>query len=89
MLPKVDCIYVSECSIGSRMFEKIVAIATSHKIPVISQMPESADKGALVSLEISPAEQGQLAGECAIRVLGGHEAGSDADRNAKKDRADH
>ena len=75
MLSKVDCIYVSECSIGSRMFERIVAIAASHKIPVISQMPESSEKGALVSLEVSPAEQGQLAGEYAIKVLGGMKPG--------------
>ncbi len=75
MLPRVDCLYISECSVGSRLFEKIVARANSHKVPVISQVPESAEKGALVTLEVSPVEQGQLAGEYAARVLNGAKPG--------------
>ncbi len=75
MLPRVDCLYISECSVGSRLFEKIVARANGHKVPVISQVPESAEKGALVTLEVSPVEQGQLAGEYAARVLNGAKPG--------------
>ncbi|KAF0216256.1 MAG: hypothetical protein FD174_3710 [Geobacteraceae bacterium] len=71
MLPLVDCVYVSECSAGCRGFEKIVHRATEHQLPVISQMPDASDKGALVSLEVNPAEQGQLAGEYAAKVLSG------------------
>ncbi len=75
MLSRVDCLYVSECSVGSRLFEKIVARANSHKVPVISQVPESAEKGALVTLEVSPVEQGQLAGEYAAKILNGIKPG--------------
>lgn len=75
MLSRVDCLYVSECSIGSRLIEKIVARANSHKVPVISQIPESSEKGALVALEVSPVEQGQLAGEYAAKVLNGAKPG--------------
>lgn len=75
LLPKVDCLYISECTVGSRMFEKIVSRANASKVPVISQMPEAAEKGALVSLEVSPAEQGQLAGECAAKILNGMKPG--------------
>ena len=75
MLSHVDCLYVSECSIGSRQFEKIVAKANSYRVPVISQMPEAAGKGALVTLEVSPVEQGQLAGECAVKILNGAKPG--------------
>lgn len=71
LLPKVDCLYISECSIGSRLFEKIVAKANGYKVPVISQMPDSAEKGALVSLEVNPAEQGQLAAEYVVKILNG------------------
>jgi putative ABC transport system substrate-binding protein len=71
MLPKVDCLYISECSIGSRQFEKIVARANSYKVPVISQMPDAAEKGALVSLEVNPAEQGQLAAEYVVKIMNG------------------
>lgn len=71
MLPLVDCIYVSESSVGCRGLDKIVHKATDHQIPVISQIPDAADKGALVSLEVNPAEQGQLAGEYVTKILNG------------------
>jgi putative ABC transport system substrate-binding protein len=75
MLPRIDCLYVSECSTGARGFEKILAKAVAAKVPVISQMPDAAEKGALVSLEVNPAEQGQLAAEYAARVLKGVKPG--------------
>jgi len=71
MLSRVDYLYVSECSAGSRWFEKIIAKASVAKVPVLSQMPDAAEKGALVSLEVSPLEQGQLAAEYAAKVLKG------------------
>jgi putative tryptophan/tyrosine transport system substrate-binding protein len=71
LLAKVDCVYVSECAAGCKGFEKIVHRASEYKIPVISQIPDTADRGALISLEISPAEQGQLAAESAVKVLNG------------------
>ena len=71
---RVDCIYVSECTAGGRGFEKIVHKATEMKIPVISQMPGAAQKGAVISLEADPAEQGQMAAEYAARVLSGKKA---------------
>lgn len=73
-LSKVDCIYVAESSLACRSFEKIVHRANEHKIPVISQMPEASDKGALVALEVNPAEQGQIAGDYAAKILGGRKA---------------
>ena len=71
VLGQATCIFISECSVGCRSFEKIVHSAAERKIPVISLMPDAAEKGALVSLEVNPAEQGQLAGEHAARILGG------------------
>jgi putative tryptophan/tyrosine transport system substrate-binding protein len=71
---RVDCIYVSECAAGSRGFEKIVHRAGEQKIPVLSQMPGAAQKGALISLEADPAEQGQVAADYAARILGGKKA---------------
>jgi len=38
---------------------------------VAATIPDSAEKGALVSLEISPQEQGHLAAEIAVRLLEG------------------
>lgn len=75
MLSRVDCLFVSECTYGARGFEKILTKAQAARVPVISQMPDAAEKGALVSLEVSPAEQGQLAAEYAARVLKGVKPG--------------
>jgi putative tryptophan/tyrosine transport system substrate-binding protein len=71
---RVDCIYVSECTGGCRGFEKIVHRSQEMKIPVISQMPGAAQKGALISLEADPAEQGQVAADYAARILAGKKA---------------
>jgi putative ABC transport system substrate-binding protein len=71
LLSKIDTLYVSECSAGCKGFEKIIHRASEAKVPVISQIPSSAHRGALISLEISPEEQGQLAGESAVKVLNG------------------
>lgn len=68
---QVGCLYVSECSVGSKGFEKIISVANSRRIPVLSQMPDAAEKGALMSLEVSTAEQGQLAADSAAKILGG------------------
>ncbi len=75
LLSRVDCIYISECAAGCRGFEKIVHRANERKIPVISQIPDAAEKGALVALTVSPAEQGELAAESAVRVLRGAKTG--------------
>lgn len=71
MLDSVDVIFVTESSLAARNFNKIIARTKAHKMPVISTMPDAADKGALVSLEINPREQGQMAAETAIRILEG------------------
>ena len=73
---RVDGIYVSECAAGSRGFEKIVHRASELKIPVLSQMPGAAQKGALLSLEADPVEQGQVAADYAARILAGKKASS-------------
>ena len=71
LLGQVDCLYVSEGSAGVRGLEKIIHRATSARVPVITQIPDAAEKGALVNLEASAAEQGQLAGEQAARIFSG------------------
>ena len=68
---QVGCLYVSECSVGCKGFEKIISVANNRRIPVLSQMPDAAEKGALISLEVSTAEQGQLAADYAAKILGG------------------
>lgn len=66
-----DAIILTESTIVSRQLEKIVRRAKMTGIPVASSMPDSAKMGALVSLEISPEEQGQSAAYAVIRLLDG------------------
>ncbi|MBC7962083.1 MAG: ABC transporter substrate-binding protein [Steroidobacteraceae bacterium] len=71
LLDKAEVIVATESTTVSRQFEKIVARARARNMPVVSTMPDAAEKGALVSLEINPNEQGHLAADMAARVLEG------------------
>uniref|UniRef100_A0A831XDB4 ABC transporter substrate-binding protein n=1 Tax=Geobacter metallireducens TaxID=28232 RepID=A0A831XDB4_GEOME len=75
LLARTDCLFVSESSVVSRGMEKIVLRATDAGVPVISLAPEASEKGALVTLEVSPAEQGQLAAGHAAKILAGVKPG--------------
>jgi putative ABC transport system substrate-binding protein len=70
-IERVDVLIVTESSISCRNFDRIISRAKVHNKPVASIMPDSAEKGALVSLEISPQEQGHLAAEITVRILEG------------------
>lgn len=71
LLDKCEAIVVTEGSIFGQQFDQIAARAKSRKIPIASTMPDAAVKGAVVSLEINPQEQGYLAAEIAVRILEG------------------
>ena len=71
LIERSDVIIATESSIVCRNFERIITRTKAHNIPVAATMPDSAEKGALVSLEISPQEQGHLAAEIVVRLLEG------------------
>lgn len=71
LLDRSDAVVVTEGGIFSQQFERIITRTKARKIPVASTMPDAADKGAIVSLEINPEEQGYLAAEMAVRILEG------------------
>ncbi|MDD2367231.1 MAG: ABC transporter substrate-binding protein [Desulfuromonadaceae bacterium] len=71
LLAKTDAIIVTEGGLFAKQFDQIIARATAKNIPVASTMPDAADRGALISLEVNPREQGYLAAEMAARVLEG------------------
>ncbi|MBI2355192.1 MAG: ABC transporter substrate-binding protein [Deltaproteobacteria bacterium] len=74
MLDKVDVIVATESGIVCRQFDRIISRARARNIPVVATMPGAAERGALLSLEISPQEQGHLAAEIASRILEGARA---------------
>ena len=71
LLEKTDALIVTESGVVCRQFEKIVARAKARSVPVLSPMPDAAEKGAMISLEINPQEQGKLATEVALQLLNG------------------
>lgn len=71
LLDKCEALVVTEGGLFGQQFDQIAARAKSRKIPIASTMPDAAEKGAIVSLEINPQEQGYLAAEMAVRVLEG------------------
>lgn len=81
---KVDWIFATESAVVGRGIEKIIHRASIGKIPVISLIPDSTEKGGLLSLEVNPAEQGQLAADFAARILSGKKAGQIPIATAKK-----
>jgi putative ABC transport system substrate-binding protein len=75
LLARCDCVFVSESSVVNRSLERIVHRATAARVPVISLVPDSAEKGALLTLEVSPVEQGLLAASHAAKILQGNRPG--------------
>lgn|GEM_PF-903994 len=72
LLERVDAVIaVTESTIVYRQFDRIIARAKARKIPVVAAMPNAADRGAMLSLEINPQEQGHLAAEIVTRILEG------------------
>jgi putative ABC transport system substrate-binding protein len=71
LIERSDVIIATESSVVCHHFDRIISHTREHSIPVAATMPDSAEKGALVSLEISPQEQGHLAAEIAVRILEG------------------
>lgn len=71
LLTQVDCLYITESSVVGRQMDKVIRRATDHRIPVISQVPDAGDKGALLSLEAYPGEMGRQAATIAVKILSG------------------
>lgn len=71
LLDKCDAVIVTEGGILGQQFERIIARSKARRIPIASTMPDGAEKGAILSLEINPQEQGYLAAEMAVRILEG------------------
>jgi putative ABC transport system substrate-binding protein len=71
LMQRSDVIIATESSVVCRNFDRIIALTKALNIPVASTIPDSAEKGALISLEISPQEQGHLAAEIAVRLMEG------------------
>lgn len=67
----VDAVYLTESVQVGKALDDLMAYFNSKKIPVFSQIPGLANKGAIANLEADPVEQGQLLGVHALQLLKG------------------
>ncbi len=81
---EADCFYVSCSAAVNKEASGIIGIANKNKIPVVTQVGGLSEKGALLALAPSSAEQGELAAMLVARILKGEAAGGMAIENAKK-----
>lgn len=68
---KADAVYITESILLCQGLEDFIATAKENHLPVLTQIPDSGEKGALLTLEADPIEQGQLLAVHALQVLGG------------------
>lgn len=68
---KINAIYLSDLLPSDMHVADILDYATQAGLPVISQIPGTAERGAFATLESDPEEQGQLLGEIANRLIDG------------------
>lgn len=83
-LPQVDMLYVSEGTYICQRLDGIIEKSLAANVPVVSQVPESAERGALLSLEVDPGEQGQEAGRQVAGILNGKQRDRMPFRSPKK-----
>jgi putative ABC transport system substrate-binding protein len=68
---KIDAIYLSDLMPTDQHAAELLQYAARAGLPVISQLSGSADKGAMITLESDPEEQGELLGEIAVLMIDG------------------
>jgi putative ABC transport system substrate-binding protein len=71
---QVDCLFTAECALLNLRGDEILNFAAQKKVPVLSQTPGFSDRGALITLEADPLEQGRLIGLYALQILSGKKA---------------
>jgi putative ABC transport system substrate-binding protein len=67
----IDVIYLSDLLPTDQHAAELLLYAAQTGLPVISQLPGTSDKGAMITLESDPEEQGELLGEIADLMIEG------------------
>jgi len=71
LLNRVDCLYITESSVVGRQLDKVIRRSIDQRVPVITQVPDAGEKGALISLEAQPGDMGHQAADIAAKVISG------------------
>jgi putative tryptophan/tyrosine transport system substrate-binding protein len=84
LLDKVDALYFTESVALNQKAQEAIEQARGRGVPVITQVPGLGDKGALLTMEADPDEQGKLVAVHALQVLAGQKAHILPVRTARK-----
>ena len=79
-----DAVFITESIVLSQGLQDLIAVSNEKHLPVLTQIPESGEKGAFLTLEADPVEQGQLLAVHALQVLGGQKVFTLPVRTPKK-----
>jgi putative ABC transport system substrate-binding protein len=71
---QVDCLFAAESAVLNLRLDDILNFSVQNKLPLLSQTPGLSDRGALITLEADPSEQGQLVAVYALQILAGKKA---------------
>lgn len=71
---QVDCLFAAESALLNLRMDDILNFSAQNRLPILSQTPGLSDKGALITLEADPSEQGQLIAVYALQILSGKKA---------------
>jgi len=71
---QVDSLFAAESALLNLKMDDILDFSLQNKLPLLSQTPGLSDRGALITLEADPAEQGQLVAVYALQILAGKKA---------------
>lgn len=71
---QVDCLFAAESALLNLCMDDILNFSAQNRLPILSQTPGLSDKGALITLEADPSEQGQLIAVYALQILSGKKA---------------
>lgn len=81
---KADAVYITESIQLTQWVQELITLAHEKRLPVLTQIPDSGEKGAFLTLEADPVEQGQLLAVHALQVLGGQKVFTLPVRTPKK-----
>lgn len=81
---KADAVYITESIQLTQWVQELISLAHEKRLPVLTQIPGSGEKGAFLTLEADPVEQGQLLAVHALQVLGGQKVFTLPVRTPKK-----
>jgi len=73
---RFDAVFVTDSYALTSNLQKMVDLADQSDVPVISQIPNLADSGALIDMAADPREQGEALADMVCKLLSGESSGN-------------